>query len=224
MFTAMTIAISEVSGGRFIFGRRLESPIALASIVFVAALVWTLLVRLPLFWAYASDEAGFIGIAHLWTRGVLPYAGVFDVKPPGLFALLVAAEAVFGATLEALRAVSIVSDAATATALFWLARRFGDARVGVFAAILYPVLSQVAINYDAYSPLVALTTVAFPAALSPLALVPRAGPRSPLALRCDRRSKNKVLLRKPGELAADRRRDRPLIPSNRAGDWGIRLL
>ena len=154
--------------------RRLESPLALASAVFVASLAWTLVVRLPLLRANCVDDAGFVGIAHLWTRGVLPYAGVFDVKPPGLFALVAAAEAVFGPTLEALRAVAIVSDAVAATTLFLLARRFGDARIGVFAAILYPVLSLIAIGYDAYCPLAALTALAFLAALSPLSLLRRA--------------------------------------------------
>ena len=67
-----------------------------------------------------------------------------------------------------------MSDATTATALFFLARRFGDSRIGVFAAVLYPVLSLIAIGYDAYCPLAALTTLGFLAALSPLSLVLRA--------------------------------------------------
>jgi hypothetical protein len=151
-----------------------ESFVALASTVFVAALAWTLVVRLPLLRAYGADDAGFVGIAHLWMRGVLPYADIFEVKPPGLFALVAAAETIFGPTLEALRAVSVLSDAVTATALFLLARRFGDPRIGVFAAILYPVLSLIAVGYDAYCPLAALTALAFLAALSPLSLVSRA--------------------------------------------------
>lgn len=176
----MTIAVSPRSPRLSLKGcvsfvrRRLQSPIALALTVFVASLAWTLVVRLPLFRADCLDDAGFVGVAHLWTRGVLPYAGVFDVKPPGLFALVAVAEAVFGPSLEALRAVSISSDAVTATTLFLLARRFGDPRIGVFAAILYPILSLVAIGYDGCCPLAALTTLAFLAALSPLSLVRRA--------------------------------------------------
>ena len=151
-----------------------QSFAALASTVFVAALAWTFVVRLPLLGAYGADDAGFVGIAHLWMRGVLPYANVFEVKPPGLFALVAAAETIFGPTLEALRAVSVLSDAVTATALFLLARRFGDPRIGVFVAILYPVLSLIAVGYDAYCPLAALTALAFLAALSPLSLISRA--------------------------------------------------
>jgi len=175
----MTIAVSQnpplrADGGASFIRRRLESPLALASAVFVASLAWTLFIRLPLFRAYGTDDAGYVEVAHLWMRGVLPYAGVFDVKPPGLFALLAAAETVFGPTLEALRAVAVFSDAVAATALFLLARRFGDPRIGLFAAVLYPVLSLVAIGYDAYCPLVALTALAFLAALSPLSLIRRA--------------------------------------------------
>jgi hypothetical protein len=174
----MTIAASRnpprADWGVSFVRRRLESPRVLASTVFVASLAWSLIIRLPLFRANSLDDAGFVGIAHLWLQGVLPYSGVFDLKPPGLFALVAAAETVFGPRLEALRAVSVSSDAVTATALFFLARRFGDTGAGVFAAILYPVLSVIAIGYDAYCPLAALTTLAFLAALSPLSPVRRA--------------------------------------------------
>jgi hypothetical protein len=52
--------------------RGLESPLALASGVFVASLAWTLIVRLPLFRADSADDASFVEIAHLWLQGVLP--------------------------------------------------------------------------------------------------------------------------------------------------------
>jgi hypothetical protein len=107
----MTIAASRnpprADWGVSFVRRWLETPRVLASTVFVASLAWTLIVRLPLFRAYAADEAGFVGIAHLWMRGMLPYAGVFDVKPPGLYVLVAAAETLFGPRLEALRAVAI---------------------------------------------------------------------------------------------------------------------
>ena len=152
----------------------LTASLGLPAAVFVVALAWTLVVRLPFFRLDCLDDAGFVGVAHLWLRGVLPYVGVFDVKPPGLFALVAAAEMIFGPRLEALRAVAISSDAVTATALFFLARRFGEPRIGIFAAVLYPVLSLIAIGYDAISPLVALTTLGFLAGLSPLPIVRRA--------------------------------------------------
>jgi hypothetical protein len=144
------------------------STTALAATILVAALAWTWLVRLPLFRLDCLDDAGYVGLAHFWTRGVLPYARIFDFKPPGLFALVALAQSAFGPTLESLRAVSIASDALAATGLFFLARRFGRPAVGLFAAALYPILSEIAIGNDAYCPLAALTILAFLAALSPL--------------------------------------------------------
>ena len=61
---------------------------------------------------------------------MLPYVGAFDIKPPGLFALVAVAESLLGPTLDTLRAVAIFCDAVTATNLLFLGRRFGshDAR------------------------------------------------------------------------------------------------
>lgn len=146
----------------------------LAAAAFAASLVWTLIVRWPLANSYGADNAVYAEIAHLWRHGALPYASAFDVKPPGLFALIAAAETFFGPTLEAIRSITIVSDAIAAAALFLLARRFGGMRVGVFAAALYPPLSLIAVNSDACSPVAAMTALAFLAALSPLPLFRRA--------------------------------------------------
>ncbi len=167
----MTIAASHGASPRrdALFARATPtSTAALAATILVGALAWTWLVRLPLFRMDCLDDAGYVGLAHFWTRGVLPYARIFDFKPPGLFALVALAQSAFGPTLESLRAVAIASDALAATGLFFLARRFGRPAVGLFAAALYPILSEIAIGNDAYCPLAALTILAFLAALSPL--------------------------------------------------------
>jgi len=141
---------------------------------FGAALIWTFVLRLPLRRVDGPDDAFYIEVAHLWTRGALPYVGAFDIKPPGLFALVAVAESLLGPSLDTLRAVAIFCDAVTATNLFFLGRRFGSTSLGVFAATLYPFLSEVVSGNDAYPPLAALTTLAFLAALSPLPIVKRA--------------------------------------------------
>ena len=154
--------------------RRIESPVAAALAVYGAALAWTVVVRLPLWRMDGLDDAFYVEVAHLWTRGVLPYVGAFDVKPPGFFAILAGAEALLGPSLDALRAVAVAFDALAAAAMFFLGRRFGGARLGLFAAILYPILSELVTSNDAYCPLAALTILAFLAALSPLGLMKRA--------------------------------------------------
>jgi hypothetical protein len=152
--------------------RRLAVMPALAwAGVVLAALAWTALARLPLWRMDGLDDAFYVEVARLWTRGLPPYLNVYDVKPPGFFALLAVAETALGPTLDALRALAVVCDAATAVALLMLGRRFGAPAVGVAAALAYPLLSELVAANDAYGPLAALTTFAFVAALSRRALV-----------------------------------------------------
>ena len=150
------------------------APLGLLLAIYSGALAWTLLVQLPLSHLGRIDEEFYVEVAHLWTKGVVPYAGAFDVKPPGFFALVAASQFVLGPSPASARAVAIALDAATATALFFLGR-LGSARVGLFAAIVYPPLSVLVSFNDFYSALGAATTLAFLAALSPLRLVRRAG-------------------------------------------------
>lgn len=145
-----------------------------ASAVFAALLAWTFALRSPFLSVEGSDDAFFVAVANLWTHGVLPYAGAFDVKPPGFFAILAAAQTVLGVSLRSLAAVTIVFDAVTATALFHLGARMGSRGIGVFAALLYPLLSLVVTNNAPYAPLAAFTTLAFLAALCGLPILGRA--------------------------------------------------
>ncbi len=140
---------------------------------FAALLSWTSAVRAPFLSLERSDDAFFLEVAHLWTRGVLPYVGAFDIKPPGFFAILVAAEALLGPTLRAINAASIFADAVAATALYYIGRRMGSSALGLFAALLYPFLSETVTNNAAYAPLAAFTTLGFLAALSPLPIEKR---------------------------------------------------
>ena len=151
-----------------------ESSLVAPLAAFGLALAWTLLVRLPLWRMDGLDDAFYVEVAHLWSRGDLPYAYAFDVKPPGFFAILAVAQTWFGPTLDSLRAVAVVFDALAATGMFFLGRRFGAPAVGVFAAVLYPILSEVVTSNDAYCPLAALTIFAFLAALSRAPLLRRA--------------------------------------------------
>ncbi|MGA2044051.1 MAG: glycosyltransferase family 39 protein [Roseiarcus sp.] len=142
--------------------------------LFAAVLAWTFALRSPFLSVEGSDDAFFVAVANLWAHGVLPYAGAFDVKPPGFFAILAVAQALLGASLRSLAVVTIVFDAVTATALFHLGARMGSRGIGVFAALLYPLLSLVVTNNAPYAPLAAFTTLAFLAAMSRLPILGRA--------------------------------------------------
>ncbi|MGA2491620.1 MAG: glycosyltransferase family 39 protein [Roseiarcus sp.] len=155
--------------------RRLAAPQALAwAGIVLTAVAWTALVRLPLWRMDGLDDPFYVEVARLWSHGLPPYLTVYDVKPPGFFALLALFEAALGPTLDALRALAVVCDAATAVALLMLGRRFGAPAVGLFSALLYPLLCETVTANDAYCPLATLTTFAFVAALSRRPIVERA--------------------------------------------------
>lgn len=148
---------------------------------FAAALAWTALLRWP-FRDYGNFDVGFFTtVSWLWLKGLPPYLYAFDVKPPGYFAALAVSEMVFGATPFAQQAIGALADAVTCLLLFQIARKMGAPRAGVFAAMLYPLFSQVGVANDGYSLLIALSTLGVALALSALR-VPRAALLSGLAL------------------------------------------
>jgi hypothetical protein len=140
-------------------------------LIFSAFLAWTYALHFPFRFVEGTDDAFFLEVAHLWTQGVLPYIGAFDIKPPGLFAILTAAEALLGSDLQTIHAVSIFFDSLSATALYFIGRRMGSRAVGVSSALIYPFLSLFLTNNSAYPPLEAFAILAFLAALSPLPIV-----------------------------------------------------
>jgi hypothetical protein len=143
-------------------------------LIFCAALIWTWIVRAPFRMIEGSDDAFFLEVAHLWTRGAPPDVGAFDIKPPGLFAILAAVETFLGPGLQTIKSVSIFFDAVSATALYFIGSRMGSRAIGACAGILYPFLSQYVASNSAYPPLDAFTILAFLAALSPLPIGRRA--------------------------------------------------
>jgi hypothetical protein len=97
----------------------------------------TVLVRLPFLSDAGSDECFYLVVARQWLEGMPPYANAFDVKPPLLFALLAGAEALFGPTLLAAKALIMATVSATACALYLFGRRFLGEISGVAAALFY---------------------------------------------------------------------------------------
>ncbi len=123
---------------------------------------------LPLLGADGLDDAFYAEVGNLWRHGHPPYLAAYDVKPPGFFALVALSQTLFGPGLAALRAVAVASDAATAVALLFIGSVMGVRRVGWFAFLLYPLMSELVAANDAYCPLAAATTLAVLARLSPL--------------------------------------------------------
>ncbi len=109
--------------------------------IMAALTACAVLVRLPFLSDVGADEAFYLVVGRQWLNGMPPYAHSFDVKPPLLFGLLAAAEAVFGPSLIAAKALSMAAVSATACALYLFGRRFVGELSGIAAAFLYIVAS-----------------------------------------------------------------------------------
>ncbi len=143
-----------------------RSPKVLTLLVAFGVLAaWTALTNIPFYALDGADDAFYVETAHLWTKGVPPYVGAFDVKAPGFFAVLATVQVFLGASLATLRATAILSTALAAASLYRLCREFNDRAVAVLCAIVYPVLFEI-FGDAAYALLCALTLLAFLAALS----------------------------------------------------------
>lgn len=116
-------------------------PVMRAVVVIAAALVLTAAVRLVFARAVGEDEAFFVIVGRNWLAGLLPYAHGYDVKPPGLFLLVAAAQLLFGPTIASIKALEIVAVAAGAAALHGLAARHVSRPVAWWALVVYPVVT-----------------------------------------------------------------------------------
>lgn len=120
---------------------RLEGRIVLPALV-----LWVLLVRLPAFDPSLgdADEALFLLIGGDWDRGVPPYAGIWDVKPPGLFALFALVRLGFTPGIMAARALTALAVLATTLGLWHIARRHLAGRwTPLVAALAYPPATMI---------------------------------------------------------------------------------
>jgi hypothetical protein len=130
-----------------------------------ACLVLAAAVRLPFLGAVGEDEAFFAIVAHRWLAGVAPYAGSFDVKPPGLFAVYALADAAFGFETIAMKLLLIACVGATSWGLWLIGERHLSRRVGLFAAALYPLYSLTQSGTTASSELIEVLPEVFAALL-----------------------------------------------------------
>jgi 4-amino-4-deoxy-L-arabinose transferase-like glycosyltransferase len=75
--------------------------------------------------------------------GHLPYVGLYDLKPPLLFAFFAAVIAVAGKSVVAIRFAGMLCVAAVACFTYNVGRRVWNARVGGIAGFLYVVATAV---------------------------------------------------------------------------------
>jgi 4-amino-4-deoxy-L-arabinose transferase-like glycosyltransferase len=107
------------------------------AIVLGALALSIVLIRLPFNLNTGADEAFYLIVGRQWLHGAPPYAGTFDVKPPLLFLLMAGAEALFGPTLLAAKALANAAAVLTGFALYLIGLRYLGSLAGVLAAIFY---------------------------------------------------------------------------------------
>ena len=108
------------------------------------ALGLLLALRLPGFLLPMDQDSGcyaYVGVS--WTRGALPYRDVWDHKPPGIYLIPAALQAVAGAaTPAALRACAVAFGAGTLLLVYALAAALAGRRAALAAAFVYAVSSS----------------------------------------------------------------------------------
>ncbi|MFW6108229.1 MAG: ArnT family glycosyltransferase [bacterium] len=132
---------------------RAATVAALAAVVLVTGLARVPTMRVPL----DQDCAVYTYAAQRWAEGGLPYRDVFDHKPPGIYLVYRLLFAVFSPSGQAvnvtLRVASLVTDAAAAIVLFFLARRLFGLWQGVAAGLLYALFAALpGLQYEALQP------------------------------------------------------------------------
>jgi hypothetical protein len=123
----------------------MNSQRARAAMIFALLLVIAFLTRFPFFFPDVInwDESTFILVGQSMVDGHLPYVGLYDLKPPLLFAFFAAVIAVAGKSVAAIRFAGMMCVGTVAYFTYDVGRRVWNARVGGIAGILYVVAAAV---------------------------------------------------------------------------------
>jgi 4-amino-4-deoxy-L-arabinose transferase-like glycosyltransferase len=88
-----------------------------------------------------GDVALYLLIARDWLHGIVPYTGIWEYKPPGLFALYALALTAFRNPSIAADALAALAGVATTLLLWRLVAHIADERSGLLAGIFFACIS-----------------------------------------------------------------------------------
>lgn len=112
------------------------------------------------------DEEFYFTAARAWLNGAMPYVGVWDRKPPGLFALYLAPAALgYPAGIWAYQAMALAAVVASAWLAVLLARCAGWHRAAPFAGVAYLLWLDLAEGQGGQAPVFYTLMVALAARL-----------------------------------------------------------
>ncbi|MBA3869664.1 MAG: glycosyltransferase family 39 protein [Anaerolineae bacterium] len=103
-------------------------------------LVVVTLIALPvLTYPLGRDQGEFATIGRGILNGRTPYTELWNPKPPAVFYIYALAMRLLGQTAMALRAIDFVVVPICCACIFWIGRRLINRRIGLWAALLFPV-------------------------------------------------------------------------------------
>jgi hypothetical protein len=103
-------------------------------------IIVTLVIALPtLTYPLGRDQGEFATIGRGILDGRVPYRDLWNPKPPAVFYVYSLAMTLLGRTSVALRAIDFFIVPVICWALYWLGKRISNNRVGLWAALLFPV-------------------------------------------------------------------------------------
>lgn len=117
-------------------GRLLKSDTFCLLILLVAV---TILALPVLTYPLGRDQGEFATLGRGILNGRIPYKELWNPKPPAVFYVYGLAMRLFGQTSEALRVIDLFIALPICLCLYWLGRHLLNRRVGLWAAVLFPV-------------------------------------------------------------------------------------
>ncbi|MBZ0280040.1 MAG: glycosyltransferase family 39 protein [Anaerolineae bacterium] len=105
----------------------------------LALLILIILIALPILtYPLGRDQGEFATIGRGILNGHVPYKDLWNPKPPAVFYVYGLAMSIFGQTTAALRAIDLIMVPLISAALYAIARRIANPRVGLWATLIFP--------------------------------------------------------------------------------------
>lgn len=105
----------------------------------LALLILITLIALPILtYPLGRDQGEFATIGRGILNGRVPYKDLWNPKPPAVFYVYGLAMGIFGQTTAAIRAIDLIIAPLISAALYIIARRIANPRVGLWAALIFP--------------------------------------------------------------------------------------
>lgn len=103
-------------------------------------LITITIIALPtLTYPLGRDQGEFATLGRGILNGRVPYIDLWNPKPPAVFYIYALMIRLFGQSTEALRAIDLLIVPPISLCLYWLGKQLANRRVGLWAALLFPV-------------------------------------------------------------------------------------